>query len=584
MHRVGSCRGRGAARRGAVGERAIAARGAGAGQRVGDPRGTDGATETAIDGGRAREERLERRARPGGVRVRAAARRERCLEQRDARRPVVEVRAHELDREAARIGAKAQPEPGRAPGGQRDGGPGDLLAEPPRLGDEVLRGQVDLARRWRGDGRDSHGGDHDLVGAPGLKRGANRGYLELAARIVEGSEPLPCGLERRALEHPGQPPAPFQQEIDAIGEHVEDRHVEARQRSELGLDRGREPLEGLGEEGAMQPLERQARVRPRAERARGEQILQQLGVGARRAQHEAHRHAREGRERPCGEAVALGREGDPGLAKALDHGLHVVVRRHGPVGRHHGGERRAGPRLEGHAHRIRAEGAPHGARHARSGTVLAPREPAHVLHEPTLAELPARQHAGRQDRAVPEPSRRAVDELGLHERLEIDEHRSRAHRDEVVGVHVDGPEHVEQREEASGAPVVGGGLAGLLERGALDVLGEAMIAGVEEREPALQRWPEAPVEPGETAVPGGIERQRARLVDQARAVLEGEPQHGAPPGVPVGEAGLDAAHAPGRRTRQVREPLGGTPEVPEPALRRRDVLVDELPEEAPEER
>src|SRR6185369_17831623 len=109
----------------------------------------------------------------------------------------------------------------------------------------------------------------------------------------------------------------------------------------------------------------------------------------------------------------------------------------------------------------------------------------------------------------------------LKDRLEIDRHRMLAGSDYVLLVHVIGNEAMKQREPGTGAPEKSLAARAIRAR-MIDKFRPAVAIGCNCTHGLEVDWRGVLVQPLDQIVPGDIEPQVFRLVDNPRAVFEAE--------------------------------------------------------------
>ncbi len=134
---------------------------------------------------------------------------------------------------------------------------------------------------------------------------------------------------------------------------------------------------------------------------------------------------------------------------------------------------------------------------------------------------------------------------GLQNHFQIDRHRVIAARDHVLLVHVGCGEAVKQRQQAAGTSEKPRETFRIGARRVIDELGPA-VAVLRDRAHGfeLDRGLRA-VQAFDQRVPGGIEPQILRLIDDARAILEADDPDRAAAIVRVGEITFDTGNAAG---------------------------------------
>ena len=143
--------------------------------------------------------------------------------------------------------------------------------------------------------------------------------------------------------------------------------------------------------------------------------------------------------------------------------------------------------------------------------------------------------------------RRVVRGGGVEDRFQIDRHRMVAGGDHVLLVHVGGGETMQQRKPGAGTPEKQLA-AGRVRAGVLDEF-RPTVAVTGDRAHGFQlHRGSGRVQPLDQSVPGDIEPQILRLVDDARAVHEADDAHRATAVMRVGKIAFDPGHpSAGRR-------------------------------------
>ncbi|MBB5959201.1 hypothetical protein FHS29_005821 [Saccharothrix tamanrassetensis] len=238
------------------------------------------------------------------------------------------------------------------------------------------------------------------------------------------------------------------------------------------------------------------------------------------------------------EGVVAGAE--PGQQRALVVGGLGL----GPV---HGGPVERGRQRGGPAHQPHPVGAGVQPRHAVRREQLAV-VAAHAadVQRAVLAEQHAWQHRRPVHGAGQRLHRRVGRDAdgGVEQRLDVHQHRLVAARDQVLVVHVGAVDRVEQGDQRA-QPVVEPADAGHVRaRGVRDELQPA-VGRPGQRPGHPQAQVRVAVEPDQQLAEGGVQGDRARLVDDLAAVLERQHGHRAATLVGVAPAGVDGDHRAG---------------------------------------